>query len=40
MVKLMPEKEEKAQAVDFGYNLGVYYRKKLIAWLKRLFRLS
>ncbi len=40
MPKIIPEKEQMEAAEDFGYELGVMYRKRLIAWLKKLFRIK
>jgi hypothetical protein len=33
-----PTKEQKEVATEYGYELGVYYRKKLIAWFRNLFK--
>jgi hypothetical protein len=40
MPKLTLTKEERKTASEYGYNLGVQYRQRLIAWIKNLFRRS
>ena len=37
MPQIMPTKEQRKVATEFGYNKGVEYRKRLIAWIKKLF---
>lgn len=38
MPKLIPPKEDRDAVTEYGYELGVIYRKRLIAWFKNLFR--
>tara|TARA_Y100000310_G_scaffold302640_2_gene340240 strand:+ start:700 stop:831 length:132 start_codon:yes stop_codon:yes gene_type:complete len=35
--KLIPEKEQREQAKEAGYAIGEEYRRRLIAWLKKVF---
>ena len=38
--RIMPTKEQRKESVAVGYDLGVYYRLKFIAWIKRILRLK
>ncbi len=36
MPKISPTKEERKEAADAGYELGVYYRQKFFTWLRKM----
>jgi len=37
MPKIIPSKEERKASSEYGYQLGEEYRRRLIAWIKKLF---